>query len=80
MLTHSEENSWKPGQIAALLRLVVDGEARPQDRAWAKTRLIDARQHISYDDLGLALKKLSAKNSRLHATLTEFVLEIFSAS
>ena len=39
-----------------------------------------ARQRMSYDDLGLAVKKISRKNSRLHATLTEFVLEIFSAS
>jgi hypothetical protein len=27
-----------------------------------------------------AVKKISAKNSRLHATLKDFVLEIFSAS
>ena len=78
MLTHSEENSWTPGQIAALLRLAVDEEARPQDRSLAKFRLGSAR--MSYDALGLAIKKISAKNRRLQAELREFVLEIFSAS
>jgi len=78
MLTHSEENSWTPGQIAALLRLAVDEEARPQDRSLAKFRLGSAR--MSYDALGLAVKKISAKNRRLQAELREFVLEIFSAS
>ncbi len=35
MLTHSEDDSWTPGQIAALLRLAVDEEARPEDRSLA---------------------------------------------
>jgi hypothetical protein len=78
MLTHSEENSWTPGQIAALLRLAVDEEARPQDRSLAKFRLGSAR--MSYDALGLAVKMLAQKNRRLQAELREFVLEIFSAS
>jgi hypothetical protein len=80
MLTHSEQDGWKVGQIAALLRLTVDEEARPRDRDWARAQLFNARRRISYDDLGVAVKKLSAKNARRHATLTEFVLEIFSAS
>jgi hypothetical protein len=78
MLTHSEENSWTPGQIAALLRLAVDEDARPQDRSLAKFRLGSAR--MSYDALGLAVKMLAAKNRRLQTELREFVLEIFSAS
>jgi hypothetical protein len=78
MLTHSEENSWTPGQIAALLRLAADEEARPQDRSLARFRLGSAR--MSYDALGLAVKKLARKNRRLQAELREFVLEIFSAS
>ena len=78
MLTHSEDESWTPGQIAALLRLAVDEEARPQDRSLARFRLGSAR--MSYDALGLAVKKVALKNRRLQAELREFVLEIFSAS
>jgi hypothetical protein len=78
MLTDSDEHSWTPGQIAALLRLAVDEEARPQDRSLARFRLGSAR--MSYDALGLAVKKLAQKNRRLQAELREFVLEIFSAS
>jgi hypothetical protein len=80
MLTQSQFGCLKPGEIAGLLRLAVDKEARPKDRVWARAQLFNARQRISYDDLGLAVKKIAAKNSRLHATLKEFVLEIFSAS
>jgi hypothetical protein len=78
MLTDSDNDSWTPGQIAALLRLAVDEEARPQDRSLARFRLGSAR--MSYDALGLAVKKLAHKNRRLQAELREFVLEIFSAS
>jgi hypothetical protein len=78
MLTHSEENSWTPGQIAALLRLAVDEEARPQDRSLAKFRLGSAR--MSYDALGLAVKKLAHKNRRLKAELREFLLDVVSAA
>jgi hypothetical protein len=78
MLTHSDNDSWTPGQIAALLRLAVDEDARPQDRSLAKFRLGSAR--MSYDALGLAVKMLARKNRRLQAELREFVLEIFSAS
>jgi len=35
---------------------------------------------MSYNALGLAVKKLARKNRRLQAELREFVLEIFSAS
>jgi hypothetical protein len=78
MLTHSEDkDGWTPGQIAGLLRLAVDEEARPQDRSLAKFRLGSAR--MSYDALGLAVKKVARKNRRLQAELRAFVLEIFGA-
>jgi hypothetical protein len=75
-------NFWHAGLHRALVWLggSLDEEARPKDRVWARAQLFNARQRISYDDLGLAVKKIAAKNSRLHATLKDFVLEIFSAS
>ena len=35
---------------------------------------------MSYDALGLAVKKVARKNRRLQAELRAFVLEIFGAS
>lgn len=79
MLTLTEDkDSWTPGQIAALLRLFVDEEARPQDRSWAKLRLSSAR--MSYDALAIAVKKLGRKNPRQQAELREFLLEVVSAA
>lgn len=78
MLTASHDDGWKTGQIAALMRLATDAEARPQDRSWAKARLAGAR--LGYDTFGLAVKRLAAENPRLRAKLKAFVLEIFSAS
>ena len=77
MLTHEDEGL-APGEIRALLRLAVDPEARLQDRAWARGRLAAAR--INYDNLGLAVKSLSAKSRSLRAELKLFVLELVSTS
>ena len=77
MLTHDNEGL-APGEIRALLRLAVDPEARPQDRAWARGRLAGAR--LSYDNLGLAVKSLSAKDRSLRAELQHLVLELVSAA
>jgi hypothetical protein len=80
MLTHSQRGGVKPEQIARLLRLAIDPQAKPQDRAQAMRRLLDAKERMSYDDLGQAVKKLTATSAQQQANLKRCVLELFGAA
>jgi hypothetical protein len=80
MLTHSQRGGMKPAEIARLLRLAINPQAKPQDRARAMSRLLDARERMSYDDLGQAVKKLTANCRRTQASLKKCLCELFSAS
>jgi hypothetical protein len=77
MLTHSQHGSIKPEQIARLLRLAIDPQAK--GRAQAMRRLLDARERMSYDDLATAVKKLTATSAMELDNLKRCVRELVSA-
>jgi hypothetical protein len=77
MQIQSKPGSLRPEQIARLLRHAIDQEATAKDRAGALRHLLDARERMSYDDFGLAVKGIAAKNKKEQEALKHCVRKLF---
>lgn len=80
MQIHSKSGNLRPEQITTLLRRAIDQKAKAKDRTGALRRLLDARERMSYDDLGLAVKRIAAKNRKEREALKRCVRKLFGVS
>jgi len=78
-MSTSPKRGIKPIQFVRLLRLAVNKRASLQDRSWATTRMMDAKEFMRYEEIAQTIKRLAHKNSRLRVSLEKGLQEIFSA-
>ena len=69
-----------PALIGRLLHLALNRSIKPQERAWAKARLIAEKPRITPEALDLAVKEVAAAKLHPEADLKKIVAEIFGAS
>lgn len=77
MQIQSKSGSLRPEQIARLLRRAIDQGATAKDRTGALRRLLDARERMTYDDFGVAIKGIVAKNRKEQEALKQCVRKLF---
>ncbi len=68
-----------PALIGRLLHLALNQGIKPQERAWARARLIEEKPRIAPDALALAVKQVAAAKLHRDADLKKIVEEIFGA-
>ena len=75
-----QSEPYSPALIVRLLHLALNQSIKPQERAWAKARLIEEKPRITRDTLDLAVKQVASAKLHPEADLKKIVEEIFGAS